>query len=181
MNLFFLHSDPSICAQQHCDKHVVKMLLETTQILYTSFYINNCIHLLPDFAYRKASPAHPTVIWVSLCISNWNYALHLAINLSHEYTLRYKRVHSCDKHINFLKNIVPDFPEKKNPYKPTTKLAYFPGTTPVPLAMPEDSMRSTAILSYRSYYMIHKKHFAKWNYSPIPLWFTSIDIRSFFV
>ena len=36
MNIFFLHRDPSRAAKAQCDKHVVKMVLETTQMLSTA-------------------------------------------------------------------------------------------------------------------------------------------------
>jgi hypothetical protein len=36
MNVFFLHQDPVISAQQHCDKHVVKMIIEYAQMLSTN-------------------------------------------------------------------------------------------------------------------------------------------------
>lgn len=35
MNLFFLDVDPEVAAEFNCDKHVVKMATEATQILYT--------------------------------------------------------------------------------------------------------------------------------------------------
>ena len=35
MNIFFLHKDPSRAAKAQCDKHVVKMILETAQMLST--------------------------------------------------------------------------------------------------------------------------------------------------
>ena len=41
MNIFYLHNDPEICAAYHCDKHVVKMILELVQMLYTAWQINN--------------------------------------------------------------------------------------------------------------------------------------------
>ena len=33
MNIFFLDWDTEKCAKYHCDKHVVKMILETAQLL----------------------------------------------------------------------------------------------------------------------------------------------------
>ena len=36
MNIFFLHKHPVIAAQMQCDKHVVKMVLETAQMLSTA-------------------------------------------------------------------------------------------------------------------------------------------------
>ena len=40
MNIFHLHKDPKICAKYHCDKHVVKMILETAQMLSTAYRRN---------------------------------------------------------------------------------------------------------------------------------------------
>lgn len=39
MNIFYLDGDVTKAAQYHCDKHVVKMVLETAQILCTGIYI----------------------------------------------------------------------------------------------------------------------------------------------
>ena len=36
MNIFALHQHPVVAAKQHCDKHVVKMILETAQLLSTA-------------------------------------------------------------------------------------------------------------------------------------------------
>jgi hypothetical protein len=36
MNIFYLDEDPKICAQYHCDKHVVKMIIEYAQLFSTA-------------------------------------------------------------------------------------------------------------------------------------------------
>ena len=36
MNLFYVHEDPTTCAELHCDKHVVKMIIEYGQLLSTA-------------------------------------------------------------------------------------------------------------------------------------------------
>ena len=36
MNLFYLHNDPVKSAEMHCDKHVVKMIIEYAQIMSTA-------------------------------------------------------------------------------------------------------------------------------------------------
>ena len=36
MNIFHLDKNPKICAEYHCDRHVVKMILETAQMLSTA-------------------------------------------------------------------------------------------------------------------------------------------------
>lgn len=39
MNLFLLHAKPRRAARYHCDSHVVKMILETTQVLTAVWYL----------------------------------------------------------------------------------------------------------------------------------------------
>jgi hypothetical protein len=39
MNIFVIHENPIIAAREHCDKHVVKMILESAQMLSTSHRI----------------------------------------------------------------------------------------------------------------------------------------------
>jgi len=182
MNLFFLHVDPQTCAQQHCDKHVVKMLLETAQILYTAHHLSKSI--LPKGAYKLSYPGHPTVVWASKCYENYKYASLVGIYLSKEYTHRYGKIHSCDKHIKWLYENIPSFSNEIN-YKNKVVLSYnddfqSAGMTPVPLAMPEDVKSYDTIHSYRSYYIIYKKHFTKWTSREVPYWFTFYSIRSFF-
>lgn len=41
MNIFFLHFDTKKCAQMHLDKHVVKMILESAQLLSTVHHVSN--------------------------------------------------------------------------------------------------------------------------------------------
>ena len=40
MNIFFLHFDPKTCAQMHVDKHVVKMILESVQLLCSAHHLH---------------------------------------------------------------------------------------------------------------------------------------------
>ena len=39
MNIFYLHKDPEISAKMHCDKHVVKMIIEYAQLMSTAHRI----------------------------------------------------------------------------------------------------------------------------------------------
>jgi len=58
MNIFHLHKDPRICAEYHCDKHVVKMILETGQMLSTAYrrHFDECHHYGIDFAGDLGTP-----------------------------------------------------------------------------------------------------------------------------
>jgi hypothetical protein len=184
MNLFFLDTDPKKCAEYHCDKHVVKMILEIVQMLYTAHHMLGTSPL-PDDAYKPISNTkHPTCIWMRSRVENYNYSAELAICLADEYTYRYNKIHSCEKHARWLLSNIPDFSKGKTEYKPETKLTYNDtfnsiGISPVPLAMPDDSKLDDPILSYRKYYLIHKKYFVHWKYRQIPYWFLFSDIRKY--
>lgn len=39
VNVFYLDHDPSVAARSHCDRHVVKMILETAQLLSTAWHV----------------------------------------------------------------------------------------------------------------------------------------------
>jgi hypothetical protein len=176
MNIFFLDIDPQKSAEFHCDKHVVKMILEIVQLLYTAHHILGS--QLPTNAYKPVSKSHPTAIWIRTCIENYTYSIELAMCLCKEYTYRYNKIHSCESHVNFLKLNVPVF-EKKETYKDTTVLStntFFQskGITHVPLAMPVECMVKDTIQSYRKYYIMYKKGFVKWTNRPVPHWFSFI-------
>ena len=74
MNIFFLHRDPSRAAKAQCDKHVVKMVLETTQMLSTAVRRRGY-----DIGYQSAYPKHPMTIWVGDTRDNFCWALQHAI------------------------------------------------------------------------------------------------------
>jgi len=180
MNLFFLDIDPKKCAEQHCNKHLVKMILELTQILYTTHRILKTKDLPPD-AYQIFSSHHPTCIWNRQCATNYNYTTEVAKYLCEEYTFRYSKVHKCEKHIDWLKSNLPTFITNDNPYincKKPVVLSYNKkfqelGHTPVPLAMPDDVKFTDTFKSYRFYYIVYKRTFAKWKDRLEPWWYTS--------
>ena len=175
MNLFFLDIDPKKCAIYHCNKHVVKMLLEIVQMLYTAHHMCKTVEL-PIDCYKQHSPKHPTVIWVRINQFNYMYAAKLGLFLAEEYTFRYNRVHSCEKHIIWLNQNLPNF--KIETYKDNVTLVINKkfeelGMTPIPLAMPDESKRNDPIKSYRKYYINSKSHFTKWTNRLSPWWFHS--------
>jgi hypothetical protein len=88
MNVFFLAKCPTKAAQMQCDKHVVKMILETAQLLSTAHHL--CGEGGP---YKVTHQNHPSAVWARESVANyrWLYA-HLEA-LSDEYTERYAKVH----------------------------------------------------------------------------------------
>ena len=62
MNIFYLHPDPETCAQYHCDKHVVKMILEYSQMLSTAHH--ECDGVPGFLCYKPTHKNHPCAVWV---------------------------------------------------------------------------------------------------------------------
>lgn len=157
MNIFHLHRDPKICAKYHCDKHVVKMILETAQMLSTA-YQRHCG--LDDNLYKPAYPKHPMTIWVGDSIENYKYTLRLGTELGKEYTKRYRKIHKSSNIISLLRGIGRVWNVEDN-------FQYKSFLIP-PLCMPDEYKEDSYIQSYRNYYIGEKKRFAKYTLVDTP-------------
>ena len=154
MNIFFLHKDPSRAARAQCDKHVVKMVLETTQMLSTAARRNGF-----DIGYKAAYPSHPMTRWVGDNNYNFSWALEHAQELSKEYVARYNKFHACQKVIN---KFLP------------LKGSYINFSEP-PQCMPDEFKCDDYVRAYRDYY-IHK--IGEWKRPP--KWFKSLDADPYY-
>jgi hypothetical protein len=149
MNIFFLDKDPVKAAQLQCDKHVVKMVLETAQMVSTA--VRNQGY---DVGYVSAYPKHPMTIWVNASNNNFAWALAHGLALGEEYTHRYNRVHASH---TMLKTI-QDLDIKGNANYMTTP----------PQCMPDIYKKNNYIDAYINYYVNAKKHFAKYTNRDVP-------------
>ena len=89
MNLFLLASLARQAAAMHCDKHCIKMILETTQLLYTAWWFGReHVEWAPCKydPYRATHKNHPSAIWVRLHPNHYQWALRLGFELCQEYT-----------------------------------------------------------------------------------------------
>ena len=143
MNNFLLNWDIETCAQWHCDKHVVKMPLESTQMLCTVHWQNDS-----PAPYKLVHPKHPCTIWAGQTVENYSFLWNLAIALCKEYTFRYDKKHACEKVLAFLK-----CPPKNITSRGFTKFAQ---------AMPDEYKCNDPIIAYRSYYINEKIGIATW-------------------
>jgi len=165
MNLFVLYADPKAAAQAHGDKHVVKMILEACQMLYTAHWTA----AYPELIHKKkpkdlpASMAtapskknseisgyapvhinHPCTKWIRVSLENYLFACDLAIALGEEYAFRYGKVHSCMTHAVWLKVNPP-------------ALAAL-GRLPFAIAMDNEyKISDDPIECYRHFYLTSKK------------------------
>jgi len=147
MNIFHLHKEPKICAEYHCDKHVVKMILETAQMLSTAYRRNFGDN---DDLYKTAYPKHPMTIWVGDTGGNFYWSLRLLDELLNQYEKRYKKIHKSKKIYKLLSTTYNKWHTLK------------PNITPPPQCMPDEYKHKDYITAYKQYYIGEKKRFAKY-------------------
>lgn len=159
MNIFFLDPEPKKCAEQHCDKHVVKMILETAQLLSNAHHMLDGDQVIIPI-YKLTHKNHPSAIWVRSSKSHYLWLWDLLYELCKEYTHRYGKVHKVQRE-GLLNDLAK--PPQAIPIK-----GWLSDPTP---AMPDIYKTDTAVQSYRNYYIGAKKSFAKWKNREAPSWF----------
>lgn len=159
MNLFVLDLDPIKAAQYHCDKHVVKMVLETAQILCT---VHHQLDSAPSSTlYKPTHKAHPCVVWAGTNRANYRWTYQLFCALADEYTHRYGGHHTSFVKLHELLQWFPsELPNAKR-------------RTPFAQAMPDQYRRpGEPVVAYRSYYVGEKQRMLKYTRRQPPDWLT---------
>jgi hypothetical protein len=98
MNIFAVSDNPGECAQALDDRRVVKMVLETAQLLSAAARTRPELvptGVDPDRLYRLSHLNHPVSLWVRQCPAHYQWTRRLLEALLEEYGLRYGRVHAC--------------------------------------------------------------------------------------
>jgi hypothetical protein len=171
MNIFFLSLILKNCARYHCDRHVIKLILEHFQMLCTTHRVLDGPNVNP-LLYKATHKNHPSASWIRESSANYNYLYDLTMELCSEYTYRYNKEHMCHtKFAVILKNVPKNIPEG-----PLTKF---------PLAMPEyiknkvlkykdildtREYNKKVVRAYRKYYIKEKMSFCTWKKRDIPHW-----------
>ena len=180
MNIFVLDTDPVIAAQLQCDKHVVKMIVETAQLLSTAHrMLDGTMVRKPNkngrmlqvwqlddnrdsVLYKACHYNHPSGVWCRESDTNYQWLYTHFIALCEEYTHRYGKVHATDTKLRAALA-----PSPTNIPKQTM--------TPFKLAMgtnPECIDNSDPVGSYRKYYRTKKDRFKMaWTNRTTPEWF----------
>jgi len=146
MNIFVLDKDPVKAAEMQCDKHVVKMVLETAQLLCSAF---------DKAPYKKTHYNHPCSVWVRESPANYKWLIQHGLALADEFELRFKKPHASRKVIEWCA-------EQFNTNPPVFKTNN--GLTPFAQAMPENLRTQNAVVAYRTYYKTAKSEIAKWTH-----------------
>ena len=151
MNIFVLDYQIDKCAKYHCDRHVVKMILESAQMLSTALRLNGVIK-----GYKPTHINHPCTIWTRASLSNWKWLRNLASHLHSEYKFRFKKQ---TNHVSWdLINSLP-YPPIKD--KGLTKFAQ---------AMPSIYKSEDTVTAYRNFYIAEKVKILSWTGRKTPEW-----------
>lgn len=177
MNIFYLSHDAIQAAQWMVDKHVVKLILESAQMLSTTHRFLDGIEVpgksktgrnvkrwrLDDardpVIYTATHVNHPSTVWVRQSIMNYNWLVDHFHALGKEYTYRYGKIHKCfQSDLAFMLSSPPN--NLKN-YE----------WTKMPSAMADEyKISDDPLTNYRHYYKIGKSHLHAYTKRQPPEW-----------
>ena len=152
MNIFYLDKNIQRCARYHCDKHVIKMILESTQILCSVLHQHGL-----KASYKPTHLQHPCTLWAGESLENWLWLRELVLELDKEYRYRFnhKKSHRSALVAEHLE--IPPLPSL--------------GITERPQAMPEIyKIPGNPVKAYRQYYISAKSHLLIYTKREVPSW-----------
>ncbi|EGC35247.1 hypothetical protein DICPUDRAFT_92059 [Dictyostelium purpureum] len=176
MNLFFLDIVSKKSARYHCDKHVVKLILEATQMLYSVWHLCE-----PNEAWKTKAPSnymklthknHPLSKWVRTNNQTYDMVTEYCNSLLEEYTLRYGKIHSSKLHMDWLEKNYPSNLPKSN------DLPLMPLCMPDTYKVTPSTKWSDVVDSYRAYYVGEKLHFCSYKGVEWPEWLPPRPIQT---
>jgi hypothetical protein len=148
MNIFYLDHDPVIAATLAYDSHVVKMPLESMQMLCTNIQI-----IFPEYTnpalMKRCFENHPCTVWARSSKDNFRWLVKHTGALFAEYTKRYKKVHACQAKFEELDMV---FLHCEIELQKRGSVAL----TPPAQAMPDEFKSIYPVIAYHRYYE-HKK------------------------
>lgn len=186
MNIFYIHEDPLICAEQHCDQHVIKMVTEYAQLMSTAHRVIDgrpwvgrgpsgrkvLRYFHPDPVmnqelYKVCHVNHPSAIWVRQSRENYEWLQRLWCALALEYEYRYGRVHGAFQKLEYYLLLPPTKLPSKVFTEPTPAMANFPDCI----------VEGNSLQSYRNFYWEDKSRFATWKKREKPEWWINYEQR----
>jgi len=163
MNIFYVDSDPIIAAQSLGNRHVVKMIVESAQMLSTAHRVlDGKDHVLgdsrEDVLYKCTHKNHPSAVWCRSSVENYSWLVEHFFGLMQEYTHRYDKKHKCAGDLSFMIQ------------SPPYNLKDWDFTEP-PACMPDEyKISSNVIENYRNYYRVGKAKLHQYKNREAPIW-----------
>ena len=144
MNIFYLDEDPTTAAQWQCDRHVVKMILESAQLLSTAHRELDGDEWADEVGlYKSTHKNHPSAAWVRASSDNYRWLYLHFYALCDEYRYRYGKEHKTWQKLGLALAEVP---------------MNIPGDdfTDPPQCMPDVYKHASTVQAYRNYYTLDK-------------------------
>lgn len=176
INIFYLSEDPRQAAKWMVDKHVIKMILETAQILSTAHRVldgkevvgknekgRKTTHWVledsrEDILYKCTHKNHPSSVWARQSVENYNWLVDHLFSLGDEYYHRYGKRHASITKLGFTLQS-PPFSLKEW------------DATPMPSCMPDEcKISDDPVLNYQEYYRTSKASMHSWKSRDVPSW-----------
>ena len=140
MNIFYLDKNPATAAKVQYNKHVVKMILESAQMLCTAHHVYGNPD---DVPYKQAHLNHPSTVWVRENSLHYDWLYEHMMALGDEYNKRYNKIHLSIKKCLHL-------------WRQPENIPHEPWEQP-PQCMPDEYKDECSIQAYWNYY-IGEKH-----------------------
>ena len=174
MNIFYISEDPYQAAKWMVDKHVVKMILESAQLLSTAHRVLDGKEWVDSSSgrrikrwelgdgrehvmYKATHINHPSAVWCRQSVENYLWLVEHFHALLDEYTYRYNKRHKCHDMLYTLQS-------------PPLQLKAW-DATPMICAMPDEYQTSSdPVENYRNYYRVGKVNLHKWTSRKAPDW-----------
>lgn len=153
MNIFYFYDCPVASAKAQPDKLLVKMPLESAQMLCASHReLDGDEFADANGLYRSTHKHHPCSVWVRETSANYMWLYDHFVALSNEYTKRYGRTHAS---FAKLHEVLKTLPKNLTRGEMTT----------VKQAMPDEYKDPDPKVAYRNY-VRYEKYYAKWDKIP---------------
>ena len=165
MNIFAVDENPMYAAQDLADAHVIKMSLESAQILCTVHHLHGKGQ---DWMYRPTHKHHPSVKWAAEADCNYGWLWYHFRALADEYTYRFGKEHKSWKELGGRLSYPP------------MGITQTDTQTPFALAMPDEyKFFGKPVECYRAYYAGVKTKLPRFKYSyrPEPKWLDEWQAR----
>lgn len=145
MNIFYLDNNPTSAARMQCDRHVVKMILESAQLLSTAHReLDGDDWADQQGLYKRTHKNHPSAVWARCSADNYQWLFRHFLALCDEYSYRYGKTHKSDDKFRHVLSFSP------------TNISTNESFTPPPQCMPDEYKSDNTIIGYRQYYALDK-------------------------
>ena len=148
MNIFYLDKDPILAAQMLVDKHIIKMSIESAQMLCSAHWETG-----NQAPYKNTHKNHPSTKWVRESIQHYRWVTQHGLEICNEFIKRYGKPHKTQYVLEWCRNNEPNIPDN--------------GFINPPQCMDDIYKMDNTIEAYRNYYINDKVKIKQLNWNKL--------------